>query len=106
MRIISQGGHADLPYEEVALCMACEDIIARHNDKEYLMARYSTMEKAEKAMEMLREKYARMKRVECMSASLASCEVSTLSNKDAKLLGDEVQKLMCFQFPRDEDVEA
>ena len=70
------------------------------------MAQYCTTEKAEKAMEMLREKYARMKRVECMSASLASCEVSTLSNKDAKLLGDEVQKLMCFQFPKDEDVEV
>lgn len=34
MRIISQGGNADLPYEEIALCMDCEDIIARHNDKE------------------------------------------------------------------------
>ena len=46
-----------MPYEEIALCMACEDIIARHNDKEYLMARYSTMEKAQKAMEMLRTAY-------------------------------------------------
>lgn len=106
MRIISQGGHADLPYEEIALCMACEDIIARHNDKEYLMARYSTIDKAQKAMEMLREQYAHMKRVEYLSDSLASCELTTLSNKDAKLLGDEVQKLMCFQFPKDEDVEV
>ena len=106
MRIISQGGNADLPYEEIALCMACEDIIARHNDKEYLMARYSTMDKAKKAMEMLREKYAHMKRVEYLSDLLASYELSTLSNKEAKLLGDEVQNLMCFQFPQDEDVEV
>ena len=52
MRIISQGGRSGLPYEEIAVCMSCEDIIARHNDKEYLMARYSTMEKAKKAMEI------------------------------------------------------
>ena len=109
MRIISQNGAIDVPYEMSAirnddgliiLCMAGE------TGKGSVIARYSTSEKAEKAMEMLREKYARMKRVECMSASLASCEVSTLSNKDAKLLGDEVQKLMCFQFPKDEDVEV
>ena len=96
MRIISQEGKIDVPYEMTAIHLLEGSVIAR----------YSTSEKAQKAMEMLREKYTHMKRVECMSASLASCELTTLSNKDAKLLGNEVQKLMCFQFPQDEDVEV
>ena len=114
MRLISQNGEIDIPYEQCVIQRFREKIYFLNknlvgveqlvNDME--MASYSTEEKAQKAMEMLREKYAHMKRVECMSASLASCEVSTLSNKDAKLLGDEVQKLMCFQFPQDEDVEV
>ena len=111
MRIVSQDGIFDFPYEKCCIwldenskCVKLSPI--GEPDSNYVFGLYSTEEKAQKAMEMLREKYAHMKRVECMSVSLASCELTTLSNKDAKLLGDEVQKLMCFQFPKDEDVEV
>lgn len=57
MRIISQGKHEDLPYEHVAICMACEDIIARFDGKEYLMGRYKTIKQAEKVMKMLHDAY-------------------------------------------------
>ena len=109
MRIISQDGKIDVPYEMTAIHLLEGSVLMNmvgDTGKGSVIATYSTSKKAQKAMEMLREQYAHMKRVECMSASLASCEVSTLSNKDAKLLGDEVQKLMCFQFPQDEDVEV
>lgn len=55
MRVISQDGTIDLPYEQV--------IITRHDKSIYLMehltndveiAKYSTEEKAKKAIEMLR----------------------------------------------------
>lgn len=58
MRIISQDGTIDLPYEQV--------IITRHDKSIYLMehltndveiAKYSTEEKADKAMEELRYAY-------------------------------------------------
>lgn len=87
MRIISQGGHADLPYEEIALCMACEDIIARHNDKEYLMARYSTMKKAKKAMEMLHNDY-----------------YDHVAEKTYRKGSYYIHP--CFRFPNDEDLEV
>ena len=109
MRIISQEGKIDVPYEMTAIHLLGGSVLMNmvgDTGKGSVIATYSTSEKAQKAMEMLREQYAHMKRVECTSASLVSCEVSTLSNKDAKLLGDEVQKLMCFQFPQDEDVEV
>lgn len=65
MRIISQDGTLDIPYEQV--------VIQRFNGEIYFLnknligveqlcgdmviAKYSTEEKAEKAMEMLREQY-------------------------------------------------
>lgn len=58
MRIISQDGTIDLPYEQV--------IITRHDKRIYLMenltkdveiAKYSTEEKADEAMEELRMAY-------------------------------------------------
>ena len=111
-----QNGEIDVPYDCFSLTIATgkyEDVevacIYCHNlssPKGTKLAEYSSKEKAQKAMEMLREKYAHMKRVEYLSDLLASYELPTLSNKEAKLLGDEVQNLMCFQFPQDEDVEV
>lgn len=57
MRIISQGSYADLPYEKTSFCLDDNHIIARCDEKEYLMGVYSSEEKAIKAMEMCREKY-------------------------------------------------
>lgn len=42
MRIISQGGHADLPYERTHLCSNTENVMARCDGKEYLMGSYAT----------------------------------------------------------------
>lgn len=65
MRIISQDGTIDVPYEYVALvvsggkykdteyaCIYCHNVSAPHGTK---LAEYSSKEKALKAMEMLRE---------------------------------------------------
>lgn len=60
MRIISQGGHVDLPYERTHLCSNTENAMARCDGKEYLMAKYSTKEKAIKAMEMCREEWTKV----------------------------------------------
>lgn len=79
MRVISQDGTIDMPYEQV--------IIMRHDKIIYLMehltedveiATYSTAEKAQKAMEMLREDYKKC--IKC-------------------------HYLMTFQFPAEEELE-
>lgn len=115
MRIISQGGRSDLPYEEIAVCMACENIIARHNDKEYLMARYSTMEKAEKAMEMLRIAYTGRFLTNADAPDnfneqlkeLMKGGFGTVIVKDTNDSRVEFNNLNgYFQFPQDEDVEV
>ena len=59
MRVISQNG-CDYPYEGIAISYGDGIIYARlifNMDKRYFLARYSTEEKAEKAMQMLHEAY-------------------------------------------------
>lgn len=60
MRIIDQNG-CDYPYESIAISYGDGIIYARpisNMDKRYLLARYSTQEKTEKAMQKLHEAYA------------------------------------------------
>ncbi len=68
MRIISQNGKVDLPYEFVAISthnIHQEQVIAEPiaNTAKIccVMGEYSTKEKAEKAMEMLRTEYGNYK---------------------------------------------
>ena len=61
MRIISQEGfcYQDIPYEHSAFYMSTSGthIYANCNGVVYSLAEYSTAEKAEKAMQLLREAY-------------------------------------------------
>ena len=54
MRVISQHGNVDLPYEQIVVCHAMESVIALYNGEKYVLGEYSSKEKAYKAMEMLR----------------------------------------------------
>ena len=59
MRVISQNG-CDYPYESIAISYGDGIIYARpisNMDKRYLIAQYSTQEKAEKAIQLLHEAY-------------------------------------------------
>ena len=91
MRLISQNGAIDVPYEMSAirnddgliiLCMAGE------TGKGSVIARYSTSEKAEKAMEMLHNEYM---------------QYATAKSEDYWFAFDYPK---VFQFPADEDVEV
>lgn len=55
MRIISQNGKFDLPYENLAILVEYENVIARFENERFLLGQYSSEAKAIKAMEMLRK---------------------------------------------------
>ena len=67
MRIISQNGLLDVPYELIAISPYSKNMATivgtfpgndlGKGDRVYILAEYSTEEKAIKAMEMCREKY-------------------------------------------------
>ena len=92
MRLISQNGAIDVPYEMSAirnddgLIILC---VVGETGKGSVIARYSTSEKAEKAMEMLREKYK---------------DYAKATNKSNFFTMFDYPKV--FQFPQDEDVEV
>lgn len=114
MRLISQNGMVDVPYENVCVSInhrnknqitawnfGCEDceIVA--------MATYSTESKALKVMEMLRASYVNN---ECYK-SLCSGIVIPLPNnsddtKEKSIAINTFRRNMLFQFPADEEVEV
>lgn len=97
MRIISQDGTIDLPYERFVISVnmqnKCEIIAWTGNhisdDECIVMAVYSSYAKAQNAMEMLREKYK---------------DYAKATNKSNFFTMFDYPKV--FQFPKDEDVEV
>ena len=99
MRIISQDGTIDIPYETSILHIVTST--KAEYSKSFIfytpnnsmdsneLARYSTEAKAQKAMEMLREKYK---------------DYAKATNKSNFFTMFDYPKV--FQFPQDEDVEV
>lgn len=102
MRVISQHGNVDLPYEQIAVCHAMESVIALYNGEKYILGKYSSKEKAYKAMEMLRKAYEDNKFYHYMSATdTFEKAVSYLNNEEFKEVTTEY-----FQFPQDDEIEV
>ena len=102
MRVISQHGNVDLPYEQIVVCHAMENVTALHNEKEYVLGKYSSQEKAYKAMEMLRKVYENNVFYHCTAGSKRFEEVqSILSEEQFRKATTEY-----FQFPQDDEIEV
>lgn len=99
MRVISQHGNVDLPYEQIVVCHAMESVIALHNGEKYVLGEYSSKEKAYKAMEMLRKVYENNVFYHCTAGSKRFEEVQSV------LSYEQFQKATTeyFQFPQDDD---
>ena len=116
MRIISQNGTIDMPYDMCCVWRQEEVIYCRvvGSDDNVMMATYSSEYKAEKAVEMLRVAYIGMPIV------MQNVDVSEDFAKEFERLNKcgvvvqaenqppEVEYInnAIFQFPKDEDVEV
>lgn len=114
MRIISQSGRFDIPYEVAVVYVEYESVIAKVGDERYTMGNYSTEEKAVKAMEMLIDTYTGMPIVmqnvdvsEDMAKEferLKKCGVMIRAdNQPSKV--DFINNAF-FQFPQDDEIEV
>ena len=121
MRVISQDGRVDFPYEQfvVAIDATTETTILSFptglaDDTHFNLAEYSTKEKAAKAMEMLRGTYIGMPIVmqnvdvsEDMAKAferLKKCSVVVRAdNQPSKV---EYINNVIFKFPKDEALEG
>ena len=122
MRVISQDGTIDVPYEISSFSMA----VGKYENVEHAvifcynystsmgtkMAEYGSKEKAKKAMEMLRDTYQYGKRV-----AVPKFDESVIDKEDditlynTRLINDFFKggtyvPTKVFQFPKDEDVEV
>lgn len=96
MRVISQDGTIDVPYELTSIQLVSKTTIiaqgsyfgSSSDDNYVTVAEYSTEEKAQKAMEMLRNNYL---------------DFMTEATPDGN--GFCFNQPKVFQFPKDEDVE-
>ena len=114
MRVISQSGNYDFPYEHIVVRHEMEYVMAVHKEKEYVLGKYSSDGKAIKAMEMLREAYVGMPIVmqnvdvsEYMAKEferLKKCGVMVqVENQPSKV--DFINNAI-FQFPQDNEIEV
>ena len=120
MRVISQDGTIDMPYEEVIIQRFGREIYFLNKNligveqlvSDMDIATYSTEEKAQKAMEMLRDTYQYGKRV-----AVPKFDESGIDKEDDITLyntrlinnffkGGTYVPIKVFQFPKDEDVEV
>lgn len=115
MRIISQSGRIDIPYEVAVVYVEYESVIAKVGDERYAMGSYSTEEKAEKAMEMLRTAYTgefvtnadisddfNEQLKELMKGGFGTVIVK--DTNDRRVEFDNLNGY--FKFPQDEDVDV
>ena len=102
MRVISQHGNVDLPYEQIVVCHAMESVIALYNGEKYVLGEYSSKEKAYKAMEMLRERHT--DNVFCREDIQYKAEI--MLDEGLNIVREMMMKCEYFQFPKDDEVKA
>lgn len=107
MRVISQSGTIDFPYEisTIFIHPRIENVIEIQSagDSEFaIVGRYSSKEKALKAMEMLRKVYENNVFYHCTAGSKRFEEVQSILSEE------QFQKATTeyFQFPQDDEIEV
>lgn len=110
MRIISQNGNVDLPYEKfvfgitkdnkIACCREC--VAPPYEIYNGIIAEYSSKEKALKAMEMLREQH---EKVAFLKIIINTEKGTSFASRLSITEFDEMTRNY-FQFPQDDEIEV
>lgn len=118
MRLVSQSGNVDIPYEQTVLGICDQNngqeyaIYANtNNPRPFFLADYSTLDKAKKAMEMVRDAYCSLP-VVLKNAEVVDEVIEMLKKKNVicAYTADEDGRIeyinnAVFHFPKDEEVE-
>lgn len=105
MRIISQDGTIDVPYEHTTLIRVGTEIyLSSIKLRDTLIAKYSTEEKAIKTMEMCRKKYADSEYNRSVLCGMGT-QIGMLTDDIAEVFKDGICDKFTFRFPANEEVE-
>ena len=112
MRIISQDGKCDYPYENSTLFIDYMDgrvikiVPSTGGCKGTKIATYSTEEKATKAMEMLREQYGKLEVMKVLASGTAEYMEKALATDEMIKHYNVYCDMNVFQFPQDDEIEV
>lgn len=113
MRIISQDGASDVPYERYSVCAIKDEhrniyhIVCDYSEKTHRrLAEYSTEAKAIKAMEMLREQYSRIEIIKALASGTCKHMEESLKPEEFKDILKKYINMEVFQFPQDDEIEV
>lgn len=108
MRVISQDGTMDVPYENVVLYQDEKEIMCIFSGI-YIgrkLAQYSNEEKAIKAMEMLRGRYGKLEVMKVIASGTAEYMEKSLSTNEMIEQHNAYCDMNVFQFPQDDEIEV
>lgn len=114
MRLISQDGMIDAPYENLTIAVDNDNddgkvhILAR-GIVEYLsiiIAVYSNTDKALKVMEMLREQYMKLGMIKILASGTCEYMDKSLGKEEKMKIYEDYCRKHCFKFPDDSEVEV
>lgn len=114
MRVISQDGTMDFPYDSswVSVYGGCVNgrIYVRMHlcgyDDSVDVADYSTKAKAIKAMEMLREQYGKLEVMKVLASGTAEYMEKALATDEMIKHYNAYCDMNVFQFPQDDEIEV
>ena len=112
MRIISQDGKCDYPYENSTLFIDYMDgrviniVPSTGGCKGAKIATYSTEEKATKAMEMLREQYGKLEVMKVLASGTAEYMEKALTTDEMIKHYNVYCDMNVFQFQQDDEIEV
>ena len=115
MRIISQNGNADIPYEKARIIHANNEVIASVGAYDYTMGVYSSNEKAYKAMEMVRQAYTGVTIFQNVEPTEDVLEILKNMSMQPMLITNTMNQHteridnysnVVFQFPKDDEIEV
>ena len=116
MRVISQDGRIDIPYDYFSLSMSsgkykdvevayiyCQNSSSPIGTK---LAEYSAEAKAIKAMEMLREQYSRIEIIKALASGTCEHMEESLKPEEFNDILEKYINMEVFQFPQDDEIEV
>ena len=111
MRIVSQSGKFDLPYENLVVSISNRDAkkitawsMSVEADTFAEMGEYSTAEKSNKVMEMLHDAYSKNQFLSRVITGYFSSEIER--NEKIECFFNRVRDSFVWQFPQDDEVEV
>ena len=106
MRVISQHGNVDFPYEHIVVRHEMEYVMAVHKEKEYVLGKYSSDGKAIKAMEMLREQYGKLEVMKVLASGTAEYMEKSLATDEMIKHYNAYCDMNVFHFQQDDEIEV